>query len=102
MSPPVSVFLPRAASLQAHSGSWPSAKLDQIEPPHENRGVVVPIADALEHCDAVLLASHCFAIYDARPSAPAREGLDDEREALGEVIAGAAVEPHAPIMLPAR
>src|SRR5215469_6486192 len=53
------------------------------------------MADELERGHAVVVASHSFAIDDARARAQARQRLDDQRKAVGEVIAGSAVEPHA-------
>ena len=53
------------------------------------------MADELERGNADVVASHRFAIDDARARAQAGQGLDDQRKAVGEVIAGSAVEPHA-------
>jgi hypothetical protein len=52
------------------------------------------MADAIEAGDAVLAASHRFAVDYARPKAEARNRLDDQREAFRQVIAWPAVEAH--------
>jgi hypothetical protein len=67
-------------------------QLDDVEGVHEDAVVVAPIAYALEQRDAVFPAGDCLAIEDARPGSQAREGLHDHREAVREVVAGAAVQ----------
>jgi hypothetical protein len=57
---------------------------------------VPAIADAVEARDPILAARHRLAVDDAGARAQAGEGLDDEREALGQVIARPAVEPQPP------
>src|SRR5262249_12610460 len=52
------------------------------------------IPDAVEARHAVLVAAHGLAVDDAGARVQAGERLDDQREAVGEIIAGAAVEPH--------
>jgi hypothetical protein len=59
------------------------------------------MTDELERGHPVVVASHRFAIDDARARAQARQRFDDQREAVGEVIAGSAVEPHALTILAA-
>ena len=59
---------------------------------------MAPVADALEQRDAVLPARDRLAIYDARARPQPRQRLDDQREAVGEVIARAAVEPDALVL----
>ena len=54
-----------------------------------------PIPDAVEVRHAVLVAAHGLAVDDAGARAQAGERLDDQREAVGQVVAGAAVQPHA-------
>ena len=48
---------------------------------------------------AVVIASDRFAVDDAGPRAETSEGLDDKRESMGEVVAGAAVEPYVVAIL---
>jgi hypothetical protein len=76
-----------------------SVQLDQVERIQEHAAIVALIPDALEQRDAILAARDCLTIEDARAGA-SREGLDDEREALREVVPWAAVEPHALVLLP--
>jgi hypothetical protein len=76
-----------------------AVKLDQVEGPHEHAGIVAPVSDPFEQRDAVLTARHRLAIDDARAGAQAREGLDDEREAGCEVVAWAAVQLDALLLL---
>ena len=47
----------------------------------------------------VIPARDCFAVDDARAEAQAGEGLDDLGKAVGEVVAGAAVELHPLVVL---
>jgi hypothetical protein len=46
-----------------------------------------------------VIASDSFTVDDAGARAQAGQGLDDQRETIGEVIAGTAVEPHPPVVL---
>ena len=48
---------------------------------------------------AVVAAAHRLAVDDAGARAQAGEGLDDQRKAMGQVVARAAVEPHAGTVL---
>jgi hypothetical protein len=52
------------------------------------------VTDEIERGNAIVIASDSFAIDDARARAQACQGLDDQREAVGEVVARTAVEPH--------
>ena len=52
------------------------------------------VPDEIERGNAVLVASNRLAIDDAGARAHACKRLDDQREAMGEVIARTAVEPH--------
>jgi hypothetical protein len=51
-------------------------------------------ANEIERGDAILIAGDCLAVEDAGTRAQACQRLDDQREAVGEVIARTAVEPH--------
>jgi len=57
------------------------------------------VPDELERGNAVVIASHRFAIDDAGARAQARQRLDDQRKAAGEVIAGSAIEAHSRAVL---
>src|SRR6516162_3223168 len=72
-----------------------AVQLNQIEGIEEHVRIMPPVADAIEARDAVLTARHSLAIEDAGARAQASERLDDEREAVGKVVARPAAEPHA-------
>jgi hypothetical protein len=76
-----------------------AVQFDQIEGVEEHAGVIAPVTDAVEGCHAVVIAGDRFAVDDAGPRAQPRQGLDNERETVGQIIAGAAVEPHAVAIL---
>ena len=69
-----------------------TVELDEVEGVEEHALVVPAIADAIEARDAVVAAGDRLAVEDAGARAQAGEALDDEREALGQVIARPAVE----------
>jgi hypothetical protein len=52
------------------------------------------VTDEIERRNAVVIAGDSFAVDDAGARAQACQGLDNQREAMGEIIAGTAVEPH--------
>jgi enoyl-CoA hydratase len=56
--------------------------------------VMAPVADAIEARDAVLAARDRLAVDDAGSRAQLRQRPDDQREAIGQVVARPAVEPH--------
>ena len=74
-------------------------ELDQVEGIEEHARIVPPIADAVEARDPVLAARHRLAVDDAGARAQLGERLDDEREAVGQVIARPAVELHPLVVL---
>jgi hypothetical protein len=53
-----------------------------------------PIPDAVEAWHAVIVAGDRLAVDDAGARAQANQRLDDQREAVGQVVAGAAIEPQ--------
>src|SRR5262245_3689424 len=57
------------------------------------------VADAVEARHATVVAAHGLAVDDAGSRAQAGHGRDDQREAVGQVIAGAAVQTHAVAVL---
>src|SRR5262249_22390463 len=83
------------AHLQWITPQVVAIELDQVEGIEEDAAVRALMPDELERGHAVVVASHRFAIDDARARAQARQRLDDQREAVGEVVAGAAEKPHA-------
>ena len=76
-----------------------TVQLDQIKCKHERTAAIAPSPDQLEHRYAVIPARDCLAIEDARAGAQARQGFDDLREALSEVVAWAAVQLDALVLL---
>ena len=76
-----------------------AVQLDQVEGVQEDAGVVAAVADAVEARHAVVAAAHRLAVDDAGARAQTGQRLDDQREAIGQVVAGAAVEPHAVAVL---
>src|SRR5262249_45237516 len=58
-------------------------------------GVSALVANEIERGNAVVIAGDSFTIDDAGARAQAGQRLDNEREAVGEVIARTAVEPHS-------
>src|SRR5262249_22952678 len=71
-----------------------AVQLDQVEGVEEYALVSALVTDEIERGNAVVIAADSFAIDDARARAQARQRLNDQREAAGEVIARTAVEPH--------
>jgi len=53
------------------------------------------VADEIERRNTAIVACHRFPVDDAGPRAQPGERLDDQREAVGQVIARPAVELHA-------
>jgi hypothetical protein len=64
-------------------------------------GPQLAVANALKQCDAVLPARDRLPVDDAGARAQPSEALNDEREAVGQVVARPAVELH-PIAVLAR
>jgi hypothetical protein len=52
------------------------------------------VTDEIERGNAVVIASHSFAIDNAGARAQPGERINDQREAMGEIVAGTAIEPH--------
>ena len=77
-----------------------AVKLDQVEGVEEDARVVVPIADAVKARDPVLSARHRLSVDEAGARAQLGERLNDQRKAVGEVIARSAVELHPLDFLP--
>ena len=57
------------------------------------------VTDEIERGNAVVIAGDSFAVDNAGARAQASQRLDDQREAVGEVIAGPAVKPHLGALL---
>jgi hypothetical protein len=86
-------------AILCHNQSDQLPRLDQIEGVQEHVPVMLAVADTFERRDPVVIARDGFPIDDARARAQANQSLHDQREAMGEIIAGAAVEPHAVAIL---
>jgi len=71
-----------------------AVKLDQVESVEKHARIVVPVSDAVEGRHPVGTARHRLPVDDAGAGAQPGKRLDDEREAIGQVIAGSAVELH--------
>ncbi len=87
------------AHLKRFAPQVVAVQLDQVEGVEEHAGVVAAVAQPVEVRHAVVVAAHRLAVEDAGSRAQAGERLDDQREAVGEVVAGAAVQPHAVAVL---
>src|SRR6516162_5730758 len=68
--------------------------LDEIEGVQERAIIMAAVANEIERGNAVVIADDCLAVDDARARAQARQRLNDQREAVGEVVARTAIEPH--------
>jgi hypothetical protein len=53
------------------------------------------MTDEIERGNAVVVAGDSFAVDDTRAGAQARECIDDQRKATGEVVARTTIEPHS-------
>src|SRR5262245_15249950 len=69
-------------------------QLDQIEGIEERTAVVPARPDVIEAHHALAVTHHRLPIDDAGSRAQPSHGFDNQREAVRQVIAGAAVEPH--------
>src|SRR4029077_286376 len=82
------------ATLQRIRSEIVTVQFDQVGGVQENAFVMVPVANAIEQRDAVVITGNRLPVDDARARAQPGQRLDDQREAVCEVIARAAVEPH--------
>ena len=71
-----------------------AVQLDEVEGVQERAVIMAAVANEIERGNAVVIAGDRFAIDDAGARAQASQRFDDQREAMGEVIARTAVEPH--------
>jgi len=77
-----------------------AVQLDQVESVEEGTVVMAVVANEIERGNAVVIAGDSFAVDDAGARAQARQRLDDQREAAGEVVARTTIEPHSGAVLP--
>ena len=82
------------ATLQRIRSEIVTVQFDQVEGVQENAFVMVPVANAIEQRDAVVITGNRLPVDDARARAQPGQRLDDQREAISQIIAGTAVEPH--------
>src|SRR5262249_2698417 len=71
-----------------------AVQLDQVEGVQERAVIMAAVANEIERGNALVIAGNRFATDDAGAGAQTCERLDYQREAVGEVIARTAVEPH--------
>jgi hypothetical protein len=69
-------------------------QFDQIECVEEYALVSALVTDEIKRGNAVVIAGDCLAVDDARARAQVRHRLNDQREAVGEIISRTAVEAH--------
>jgi hypothetical protein len=69
-------------------------QLDQVEGVEEDAIIMPAIAQQIERRQAVVVASHSLAVDDAGARAQTRQRFDDQREAVGEIVARPAEEAH--------
>jgi uncharacterized protein YjbJ (UPF0337 family) len=77
----------RLADLKRIASQIVAVQLDQVESVQEHAGVVAPIADAIEAWHSIVVTGDGLAIDDAGPRAQSGHRLDDQREAVGEIVA---------------
>ena len=71
-----------------------TVQFDQVEGVEEYAVVSAVVTDEIERSNAVVIAGDSFAVDDAGARAQACQRLDDQREAMGEIVARTAIEPH--------
>jgi len=79
-----------------------AVQLDQVEGVQERAVIMAAVANEIERGNALVIAGNRFAIDDAGAGAQTCERLDYQWEAVGEVIARTAVEPHSRPILPSN
>src|SRR5262249_28241184 len=77
-----------------------AVQLDQVESVEEGTVVVAVVANEIERGNAIVIAGDSFAVDDAGARAQPGERINDQREAVAEVVARTAVEPHSRAVLP--
>src|SRR5262245_47129225 len=71
-----------------------ASQLDQVEGLQERAVIMAAVANEIERGNAVVIAGDSFAVDDAGAGAQACHRLNDQREAMGEIVARTAIEPH--------
>src|SRR6516162_7646380 len=71
-----------------------AVQLDQVEGVQERAVIIAAVANEIERGNAVVIAGDSFAVDNAGARAQPGERINDQREAMGEIVAGTAIEPH--------
>ena len=71
-----------------------AVQFNEVEGVQECAVIMPAVANEIERGNAVVIAGDSFAIDNARARAQACQRLDDQREAMGEIVARTAIEPH--------
>jgi hypothetical protein len=79
-----------------------AVQLNEVERIEEDALVSPVVTDQIERGNTVVIASDSFTVDDAGARAQASQRIDDQWKAVGEIIAGTAVEPHARPVLPSN
>ena len=77
-----------------------AVQLDQVEGAEHGGVVMLPVAQQLEHREAALIDHDGLAVDEAGAHRQASDGLDDLREAVGEIVAIPRVQPNATAVAP--
>jgi hypothetical protein len=82
------------AALQRIRPEIVAVQFDQVEGVKENAFIMVAVADTIERSDALPSQATASPSMIAGTRAQAGQCLHDQRETIGEVVAGTAVELH--------
>jgi hypothetical protein len=69
-----------------------AAQLDKVEGVQEHVAIMAPIPNPVERRHAVLVTGDGLAVDDAGARLQAGQGLNDQREAVGQIVARTAIE----------
>src|SRR5215831_11649602 len=71
-----------------------TVQFDQVEGVQERVVIMAAVANEIERGNAVVIAGDSLAVDNARARSQARQRLNNQREAAGEIVARTAIEPH--------
>jgi hypothetical protein len=77
-----------------------AVQLDEVEGVEERAVIMATVANEIERGNAVVIAGDSFAVDDAGARPQLGERINDQREAVGEIIARTTVEPDLRASLP--
>jgi hypothetical protein len=63
---------------------------------------MAPVADAIKASHSPVVAHNRFAVDETGPTTQLLDRFDDEREAIGQIVAWSAVEPNLRPILPSN